>query len=306
MNASSEFENTPTKRIVSPELEKILYEILPVLDHGFVRVVDYMGTDESVVQAARISYGRGTKVRREDQGLINYLMRHQHTTPFEMCEIKLHLRLPFFVARQWIRHRTANVNEYSARYSILSQDYYMPEAEQICPQPEHARQGRSDEQMASELQQEALRIFDDHSQQSYRYYQELLNLNQADNDNQSDGSESNPGVSRELARMVLPLNFYTEMYWKIDLHNLLHFLALRSDPGAQYEIRVYAEKILEIVEKWVPMVYAAFVQYRKGSVRVSANAWEYLRTKLDTVELKREDTEIAPGEWRELMTALKR
>ena len=212
-----------TRRATVPALEEILYDALPVLDHGFVRVVDYMGDDSAVVQAARVSYGRGTKKVSEDAGLINYLLRHRHTTPFEMCEIKYHVKLPVFVARQWIRHRTANVNEYSARYSILDREFYIPAADQLAAQSVSNRQGRGDILQGQEAA-DVLQMLKEDAATAYDHYEEMLNVRE-------DGSVIDPGrqgLARELARMNLPLNVYTQWYWKTDLHNLLHFLSLRA------------------------------------------------------------------------------
>ena len=268
-------ETYPTRRATVPAVEEILYDALPVLDHGFVRVVDYMGDDSAVVQAARVSYGRGTKRVSEDQGLINYLMRHRHTTPFEMCEIKYHVKLPIFVARQWIRHRTANVNEYSARYSILDNEFYVPAPDQLGVQSRSNRQGRG----AVLEGEEAARVMDllrGDSEQTYAHYQEMLNEDDAGN----VVDESRKGLARELARMNLTLNFYTQWYWKTDLHNLLHFLSLRADPHAQWEIRVYAEVMLETLKRWVPAVYAAFVDYRLGAASLSAKGLAIVKRML--------------------------
>ena len=246
-------QKNQTKRVTSPELEKILYEALPVLDHGFVRVVDYMGDDTSIVQSARVSYGKGTKKVSTDEGLIKYLMRHWHSTPFEMCEIKYHVKLPIFIARQWIRHRTANVNEYSARYSILDKEFYIPNKEQLSAQSTINRQGRGD-LITGDQADEVLQILKDDATQTYGNYEKLLN-------ERFDGTvidEKKSGLARELARMNLTLNSYTQWYWKTDLLNLLNFLFLRADSHAQYEIRVYAERMLETVKKWVPITHAAF------------------------------------------------
>ena len=254
-----------TRRVSVPALEEILYEPIPVLDHGFVRVVDYMGDDAAIVQSARVSYGKGTKQVRQDAGLINYLMRHRHTTPFEMCEIKYHVKLPVFVARQWIRHRTANVNEYSARYSMLDREFYVPAPENLAAQSAANRQGRG-AVLEGEEAARVLEILKDDSARCYDHYEEMLNERQ-------DGSvidEDKQGLARELARMNLPLNVYTQWYWKIDLHNLLHFVALRADPHAQYEIRVYAEALLETVKRWVPITCAAFLDHAVGGVHLSA------------------------------------
>ena len=258
-------ESAVTRRATVPALEAVLYRAIPVLDHGFIRVVDYMGDDGAVVQAARVSYGRGTRRVSEDAGLIRYLMRHRHTTPFEMCEIKYHVKLPIFVARQWIRHRTANVNEYSARYSILDREFYIPAPEYLAAQSEVNRQGRG----AVLAGEEAARVFDllrDDAQRCYDHYVDMLNEG-------AEGAPADParqGLARELARMNLTLNTYTQWYWKCDLHNLLHFLSLRADVHAQYEIRAYAEAMLSTVQAWVPATFSAFRDYRLGAVSFSA------------------------------------
>ncbi|SVA30190.1 uncharacterized protein METZ01_LOCUS83044, partial [marine metagenome] len=257
-------QNNVTKRVISPELEKILYEALPVLDHGFVRVVDYMGDDSSVVQSARVSYGKGTKKVSTDSGLIKYLMRHRHSTPFEMCEIKYHVKLPIFVARQWIRHRTANVNEYSARYSILDKEFYIPEKEHLAAQSKDNRQGRGD-LINGKQADEILKILKEDAQKNYDDYEKMLN-------EKYDGSvidENKQGLARELARMNLTLNAYTQWYWKTDLLNLLNFLALRADSHAQYEIRAYADVMIDSLKKWVPITYEAFMDYRVGVTELS-------------------------------------
>ena len=277
-----------TKRIVSEELEKILYKQLPVLDHGFIRVIDYMGNDSSIVQAARVSYGAGTKKVQEDRGLINYLMRHGHTTPFEMCEIKLHVKLPIFVMRHWVRHRTANVNEYSARYSVLSNEFYIPEISKISEQSKTNKQGRSDEEMEETKKKEIISILKEFSDSSYEKYSYMLN---------------DLSLSRELARTILPVSVYTEMYWKIDLHNLLHFLKLRADSHAQYEIRCYANKILEIVKAWVPFTYDAFVNYRQNSVTVSQKFVELNRRIINGEKISQESSGLSKGEWLEFLQA---
>lgn len=260
-------EQFSTKRATSPALEEILYKPLPVLDHGFVRVIDYMGDDAAIVQAARVSYGKGTKHVQQDRGLIHYLMRHWHTTPFEMCEIKYHVKLPIFVARQWIRHRTANVNEQSFRYSILNKEYYLPAPEHMAVQSDQNRQGR-DQILKPEESQRVLEILQEDSERVYEHYQEMLNQNE-------QGEILDPersGLTRELARLNITLNYYTEWYWKIDLHNLFHFLRLRADPHAQYEIRAYAEVLIDTVQRWVPFAYEAFMEHRHHSVQLSRTA----------------------------------
>ncbi|MFK7929254.1 MAG: FAD-dependent thymidylate synthase [Myxococcota bacterium] len=269
-------EPVPTRRPTVPALEDALYRIQPVLDHGFVRVVDYMGDDGAIVQAARVSYGRGTKTANNDRGLIRYLMRHRHTTPLEMCELKLHVKLPIFVARQWIRHRTANVNEYSARYSILDREFYMPRPEDLAVQSTTNRQGRS-EVLTMEQSARVLELLRRDAMQTYETYETLINDDGEGNPKDPDS----PMLARELARMDLPVNYYTQWYWKIDLHNLLHFLSLRMDSHAQYEIRVYGEAIAELVKKWVPVAYEAFEDYRLGGAFFSRRELEVLRKCVD-------------------------
>jgi len=295
-------ERRPTKRACVPALEEILHNPLPVLDRGFVRVVDYMGDDAAIVQAARVSYGRGTKQVQQDRGLIRYLLRRRHTSPFEMCEIKLHVKLPMFVARQWIRHRTANVNEYSARYSILDREFYLPDTRQLAVQSSTNRQGRgaclSDDQ-ATEVQARMAAG----SAYAYRDYLWLLN------DDTGEAGESDPdrpGLARELARMVLPVSAYTQWYWKVDLHNLLRFLSLRADPHAQYEIRAYADVLMDLVRRWVPMTLEAFEDYCLGAVSFSRQGLAVLRRLLDGEAVTQETSGLTPREWRELTDSLGR
>ncbi len=287
-----------TYRVVSPELEAILYEPLAVLDHGFVRVVDYMGDDAAIVQAARVSYGKGTKQVNQDRGLINYLMRHWHTTPFEMCEIKFHIKLPIFVARQWIRHRTANVNEYSARYSILDKEFYVPSLEHLSPQSKKNHQGRDEESRLSELETaRVLEILKSDSEQCYRHYEELMNC-----DNEGNIlDESKTGIARELARMNLTLNYYTQWYWKIDLHNLMHFLMLRADSHAQYEIRAYADVMIDVLKKWCPLAYDAFMEYRVGGTHLSASAIDVVKRMMGGEKITQETSGLTKREWHELV-----
>ena len=293
-----------TKRATVPALEDLLYTPVQILDHGFVRVVDYMGDDGAIVQAARVSYGRGTRRLSDDRGLIRYLMRHRHTTPFEMCEIKLHVKLPIFIARQWIRHRTANVNEYSARYSILDREFYVPDAEVLRAQSQTNRQGRG-EQLSPDEAARVQELLREDAERAYAHYEELLNESPAG----ESGDEEQSGLARELARMNLSLNFYTQWYWKIDLHNLLHFLSLRADDHAQYEIRVYAEAILErVVKAWVPLVYEAFCDYRMNSGVLSSGALSVVRAlvagRRAEAEALRKESGISGREWRELMETL--
>ena len=290
---------TPSRREVAPALEEILYKAIPILDHGFVRVVDYMGTDSAIVQAARVSYGRGTKKVNEDAGLINYLMRHRHTTPFEMCEIKFHIKLPIFVARQWIRHRTANVNEYSGRYSIMDKEFYVPQAQHLAAQSHSNRQGRGDVLTGAEAAR-ALEVLKGDALQAYKHYEEMLNED-------ADGQvvdEAKTGLARELARMNLPVNFYTQWYWKIDLQNLLHFLSLRADAHAQYEIRVYAEAMLDILKAWLPITYQAFMDYRMGGTALSAKGLAGIKRMIAGEAVSQEQSGMSKGEYRELMGVL--
>ena len=288
-----------TRRATVPALEEILYEPIPVLDHGFVRTIDYMGDDSAIVQAARVSYGKGTKKVSDDAGLINYLLRHRHTTPFEMCEIKFHIKVPIFIARQWIRHRTANVNEYSARYSVLDREFYIPEASQLAMQSTQNHQGRGELLEGAEAQR-VLDVLKEDATRNYDHYVEMLNEDPDGNVIDEDRS----GLARELARMNLTLNAYTQWYWKIDLHNLLHFLSLRADAHAQYEIRVYADAMLEAVKRWVPIAHKAFMQYRLGGVGLSAAALDIVKKMLAGETVSQEDSGMSKREWRELMATL--
>ncbi len=284
-------DSLPTRRAVSPGMEAHLYTAIPVLDHGFVRFIDYMGDDAAICQAARVSYGRGTKSVQNDEGLIRYLMRHWHSTPFEMCEVKLHVKLPVFVARQWIRHRTANVNEYSARYSILDREFYIPAPEHLAAQSVVNNQGRG----AALEGEEAARVLDilkADANRAYDHYEAMIS---------QDGQA---GLARELARMNLPANIYTQWYWKVDLHNLLHFLRLRADAHAQYEIRVYADAICKVVADWVPYAYKAFEDYRMGGATLSATALDCVRRMLKGETVTQETSGMSKGEWREFMESL--
>ncbi|HEV2334523.1 MAG TPA: FAD-dependent thymidylate synthase [Stellaceae bacterium] len=290
-----------TRRATVPALEEILYEALPVLDHGFVRVVDYMGDDAAIVQAARVSYGRGTRRISEDKGLINYLMRHRHTTPFEMCEIKYHVKLPIFVARQWIRHRTANVNEYSARYSILDNEFYIPAPEHLASQAALNRQGRGD-LIEGAAARRVLDLLRTDAERAYAGYAEMLN----EDTTGKPADPTWPGLARELARMNLSLNFYTQWYWKTDLHNLLHFLSLRADPHAQYEIRAYADVMLDTVKRWVPLAHAAFLEYRMNAATISATGLAIIRRMLAGETVEQAGSGLSAREWRELMAVIGR
>lgn len=293
-----QLQENKTKRVTAPELETILYEAIPVLDHGFIRVVDYMGDDSSIVQAARVSYGKGTKKVSTDAGLIKYLMRHWHSTPFEMCEIKYHVKLPIFIARQWIRHRTANVNEYSARYSILDKEFYLPAPENLATQSQNNRQGRGDV-LEGEQAKQVLDLLKKDAEQTYNNYELMLN-------ERYDGSiidKNQTGLARELARMNLTLNTYTQWYWKTDLLNLMNFLRLRADDHAQYEIRAYADTMLDTLKKWVPITYEAFMDYRVGGTEVSAKGKAVLQKLIKGESVSMEKSGLSKREWNELMNA---
>ena len=275
-----------TRRAISEGMEENLYLIHKVLDHGFVRVIDYMGNDTSIVQAARVSYGEGTKKSRDDKSLIFYLMRHWHSTPFEMCEIKLHVKLPVFVARQWIRHRTANVNEYSARYSILDNEFYIPKSENLASQSSSNNQGRGDV-LEGEEANKVIQILKSDSLRSYKSYEKMLS------------KENKKGLARELARMNLPTNIYTQWYWKTDLHNLFNFIRLRNDLHAQYEIRVYAEKIAELIKNWVPFAFEAFEQYQLNSSHLSSNGLSCIKRLIKGEDVSQENSGMGKREWKE-------
>ncbi|MFA7325854.1 MAG: FAD-dependent thymidylate synthase [Candidatus Kapaibacterium sp.] len=271
--------------------ENLIGKEIKCLDHGFVRLVDVMGDDGSIVQAARVSYGAGTKTVNEDRGLIRYLMRHKHTTPFEMVEFKFHIKLPIFIARQWIRHRTANVNEYSGRYSIMKDDFYLPDIEQIRPQSEMNKQGRSDETFTDEKANAIREKLGKVQKELYTEYESLL------------GEE----LARELARINLPLSNYTEWYWKIDLHNLFHFLRLRIDSHAQYEIRVYGEALAGIVKEIVPHAWQAFEDYSLNSANFSKpelNAMKKLLEGQKVEDLDLDEIGLSKREFREFQLKL--
>lgn len=259
----------------NPEADGLLEKEIPCLNCGFVRLIDYMGGDESIVQAARVSYGKGTKTVNEDRGLIRYLMRHRHTTPFEMVEVKFHVKLPIFVARQWIRHRTANVNEYSGRYSVMKDEFYVPGHDAIHFQSLRNKQGRAQEEVPAETRQKVLDILTSSQSKLYEEYEQLLE----------------DDLARELARINLPLSLYTEWYWKIDLHNLFHFLSLRLDAHAQYEIRVYAEAIARITKAVVPVAWEAFDDYVLKAESFSRMEMSVIGESLRTNALTRESLE---------------
>ncbi|QEK39700.1 FAD-dependent thymidylate synthase [Candidatus Sneabacter namystus] len=293
------YENT-TKRDTSIELEKILYKKIKVLDHGFIRVIDYMGSDSAIVQAARVSYGHGTKKVSQDKALINYLVKHRHTSPLEMCEIKFHIKLPIFIARQWIRHRTANVNEYSARYSVLDKEFYLPEREILCAQSSSNKQGRHNEPLTKEETDKILHIIKTDSERCYDNYSQMLNTD-------IDGNvvdDEKTGLARELARMNLNLNYYTQWYWKIDLHNLLHFISLRYAQHAQYEIREYAKILLEIIKLWLPHVYEAFMEYRHHGAELSKSQIQALKKFVDVNKISKKESGLKEREWQYLIDIL--
>ena len=275
-----------TLRAVSEGMENHLYVAHQVLDHGLVRVIDYMGDDAAICQAARVIYGKGTKSVQNDEGLIRYLMRHWHSTPFEMCEVKFHVKLPVFVARQWIRHRTANVNEYSGRYSILDREFYIPAPEHLAAQSSQNHQGRGEVLQGAEAQR-VLDLLREDAMRSYDSYEAMLS------------QEGQQGLARELARMNLPANIYTQWYWKVDLHNLLHFLRLRADSHAQYEIRAYADIMCDITRDWVPAAFGAFQDYRMNAVNLSAQAADALRRRLAGEVVTQENAGMGAREWRE-------
>jgi thymidylate synthase (FAD) len=245
-------------------IEDVLGVEIPVLDHGMIRVIDYMGDDAAVVQAARVSYGKGTKTPSDDRSLIRYLMRNRHTSPFEMCEIKLHLKMPIFVARQWVRHRTASLNEVSGRYSLVKEEFYVPSGPALAPQSSSNKQGR--EGGYSNSDRAILEtVMATSATEAFEVYKSLL-------------VESGYNLTRELARCVLPLSTYTEFYWKIDVHNLLHFLKLRDDPHAQHEIQVYAREIARIMDIWMPMTMEAWRDYVQDAVTLSRSEMEVIRS----------------------------
>ena len=282
-------ERAVTRRPTVPALEERLYTPIPCLDHGFVRVVDYMGDDAAVVQAARVSYGKGTRTANDDRGLIRYLMRHRHTTPLEMCELKLHVKLPIFVARQWIRHRTANVNEYSARYSIMDREFYLPRPQDLARQSANNKQGRGDT-LDADTATEVLRLLRRDHEQAYDTYEKLID---------------DAGLARELARMNLSVGFYTQWYWKVDLHNLLHFLALRIDPHAQYEIRVYGEAIADVVRAWVPHCWEAFQDYRLDGFALSGPMLRVVQRLLAGDDVNASNSGLSKREYTELLAVLR-
>ncbi len=299
--AAARAEAKPTLRPVSPGAEAALFTPRTVLETGFVRLVDYMGDDGAVVQGARVSYGRGTRAVSDDRNLIRYLMRHKHTTPFELCVAKFHVRAPIFVTRQWFRHRTASINEYSARYSVLEREFYFPRPEDMAAQSATNRQGRA-ESLPPREAAAALALLREDASRAYDHYLHLLN---ADEDGRPlDAART--GLARELARMNLPINVLTQFYWQANLWNLLHFLKLRADPHAQMEIRAYAEAMLDIVQAWVPTVFEAFADYMRDAVNISGPAMKVLRALLAGEPVTQEGSGLSKREWRELMEVLGR
>lgn len=266
-----------------PALDTILGHAFPVLDYGHVRAIDYMGNDAAIVQAARVSYGKGTKTLNEDEALIRYLIRNKHTTPLEMCSIKFHIKLPIFIARQWIRHRTAKVNEYSGRYSEMEADMYEPDLHRMTGQHSTNKQGSGDEMVENVMD----------------CYRGIITANTFAREAYKDLLDE--GLNRETARTVLNLNQYTQWYWKIDLHNLLHFLALRADFHAQWEIQQYANAMLEIVKVWCPMTYQAFIDYRKDAMNLSAQGINVLQRLIAGEQVTQETSGMGKREYEELM-----
>lgn len=250
---------------IVPEAESILDKEFPVLDKGFVRLVDYFGGDQRIVQSARVSYGEGTKSVSQDGALIDYLLRHQHTSPFEQVVMTFHVKMPIFVARQWVRHRTGRMNEVSGRYSIMKEEFYVPEADKVSPQSKDNKQGRATEAFDSKTANKIINQLSEGQKSAYENYSELLDS----------------GLAREVARINLPLSLYTEFYWEMDLHNLFHFLKLRLDSHAQYEIRVYAEVMLEMCKKVAPMATESFINHQNNGVNFSGEEMEALRAILD-------------------------
>lgn len=273
------------------------------LDHGFVRLVDKMGDDSSIVQAARVSYGDGTESVQKDNELINYLLRHRHTTPFEMVEFKFHIKMPIMVMRQWIRHRTANVNEYSARYSIMKNEFYIPKAEDLAVQSTKNKQGREDVPLSAEQAANIIAILKSDAEGAYENYEYMLNDPESD-----DYDPERSSLARELARMNLPVNIYTECYWKIDLHNLLHFLGLRMDSHAQYEIRVFANAMFNIIKEYVPVACNAFLQYRLNAMTLSHKEILLINqlAKLNEPFDDARPDQWSAGEWKETKDKLKK
>jgi thymidylate synthase (FAD) len=288
-----------TRRTTVPAMEDLMYTMIPVLDHGYLRVIDYMGDDSAVIQAARTSYGRGTKHKQNDEGLIRYLLRHWHTTPFEMLEIKIAVKMPIITARQWIRHRHASVNELSARYSILDREFYVPDAKDLAAQSQTNKQGRGD-LLTGEEATRVLDLLRDDANRNYDHYAWMLNEDQ-------QGKIIDPnrkGLSRELARMNLTLATYTTWYWKVNVHGLMNFLRLRADHHAQYEIRVYAEVLLDIMRQWLPMTHNAFMDYRVNAISLSAQQIEAINMRLAGRDITPQNTSLTKREFDEMVASM--
>src|SRR5688572_24800525 len=260
-------------RVVIPEAEALIDQEIKVLDKGFVRLVDYLGGDERIVQSARVSYGAGTKTVREDKGLINYLMRNDHTSPFEQVTLTFHTKMPIFVARQWVRHRTARLNEISGRYSVMTDEFYVPEPNELRTQSEVNKQGRSEDSVETADAEKWLKTMQDDQLSIYSHYEEMI-----------EG-----GLARELARINLPLSLYTEWYWQIDLHNLFHFIHLRADAHAQYEIRVYAEALAKCARAVAPLAYGAFEEHKMHAIKFSKSECQALAEMLEGREPQLEE-----------------
>lgn len=277
-------------RITVPEADALLDERIDVLDHGFVRLVDYLGGDTRIVQAARVSYGDGTKTVREDAALIDYLLRNRHTSPFEQVILTFHVKMPIFVARQWIRHRTARLNEISGRYSVMRDEFYVPGESEVRFQSRRDRQGRSAETVPEELRGRVIELLAADQSETYSHYEALLE----------------DGIARELARINLPLSLYTEMYWQIDLNNLFHFLRLRMDWHAQYEIRAYGDAMAAAARAVAPMAYAAFEDHILHGENLSSTEIALVREAIDEGKLTRllEARNMRPSRRRELMAKL--
>jgi thymidylate synthase (FAD) len=277
-------------RITVPEAEALLDASLPVLDHGFVRLVDYLGGDARIVQSARVSYGEGTKSVREDRALIDYLVRNRHTSPLEQVVFTFHVKMPIFVARQWIRHRTARLNEISGRYSVMRDEFYVPGPDEVRLQSKRNRQGGSADEVPQELREEVIRILREEQEHAYGTYERLL------------GDD----VARELARVNLPLSLYTEMYWQIDLHNLFHFLRLRMDWHAQYEIRAYGDAMAQIARAVSPMAYEAFEEHILHARTLSRTELELVREAVDVARLAQalEQSDLRSSRRNELLEKL--
>lgn len=277
-----------------------MHKEIKVLDHGYVKLQRVDGIDTDITGAARLSYSKGTKSVSKDQGLINYLMRNRHTSPTEMVGFVFHCKMPIFVARQWVRHRTASLNEMSARYSILPKEYYVPTAKVLAEQSKNNKQGREDKLLPKEYTDYIIGLIKRNSNMAYSDYEYMLN---DDGEGNPDKRPDDPMLARELARMILPVNFYTEWIWRIDLHNLFHFLGLRLDSHAQYEIRVYAEAIATIVREVFPMSWSAFEEYRLNAVTFSGKEMKCITELWEQGPYDKEykPEKFSDGEWKQFL-----